>query len=64
MPKCAVCRTGGSYGNAVWQCPVCDKQMCNHCMEKHTGQSRGGFLGMGESFKCPKCNIPMKKVSW
>lgn len=64
MAKCHGCGTGGSFGNAVWKCPMCDKELCNECMESNTNQSRGGFLGIGESFKCPKCGGNMKKVAW
>ena len=63
MAKCDACGTRGGLGNSVWLCRICDKELCLRCMER-SGQKRGGFIGMGESFKCPKCSADMKKVAW
>jgi len=62
MAKCCACETGGSCGNSVWHCPMCDKELGLGHME-NAGEKRGIFIGMGESFKCPKCSGDMKKVA-
>lgn len=62
--KCKVCGTAGFFTNSVWKCPVCDLVMCAECIEKRKDQRRGGFMGMGEMLKCPKCSYEMKKIQW
>ena len=64
MAKCENCRTGGFLGNSIWKCPMCDKELCLNCLERTGKQHRGGILGIGESFKCPKCGGYMRKIAW
>lgn len=63
MAQCAVCGTGGGFGNAVWRCPACDKEFCNNDLKK-AGRFKGGILGQLESATCIKCGTGMRKIAW
>ncbi|NHJ87801.1 MAG: hypothetical protein FK734_20230 [Asgard group archaeon] len=64
MARCERCGTSGSWGNSVWKCPLCDKELCAGCLESTGRQNRGGILGFGERFNCPKCQGDMRKIAW